>query len=107
MPLPDTVTIGPIDYTITDDTVTHAMRVVSSSCDPWGEIDYGAGLIVLRPGQSPAHQRLVLVHEILHGCYHVTTRDHEDDEAAVLALAGPLLDVLRRNPALVAFLVEG
>lgn len=109
MPLPSTIAIGPMEFSVTDDAAEHAKQVVANSEDPWGRIDYGVGTITLRPGQSAAHQRFVVLHEVLHGCWHVTDPidPNNTEEMAIRAIAGPLLDTLRRNPALVAFLVEG
>ena len=61
---------------------------------------------ILSPDQNDAHKRMALLHEVLHGCWHLTDKAHQDDEAAIRILAGPLLDTLRRNPLLVAYLVE-
>lgn len=105
MLLPKTIEIGPLTFTVTDNEAVHARNVVKSSEDPWGRVDYGKGEIVLRPEQALPHQRMVLLHEVMHGCWHLTDCTHEGDEKAILALAAPLLDVLRRNPDLVAYLI--
>lgn len=53
-----------------------------------------------------------MLHEVLHAClYQTCLREMEvwgknHEEAIVVALAPILLDTLRRNPKLVAYLVE-
>jgi hypothetical protein len=102
--LPNKVTIGPLVYRITDDEVEH-LREVTAEGDTWGTIKYGHGLIVLNPEQSDSHKRLSLLHECLHGCWHLTEFAHQEDEDPIRRITGPLLDVLRRNPDLVAYLL--
>lgn len=104
--LPEHVQIGPQRYTVTADPVEHARWVKADGMDTWGSIKYGLGKIILEPDQGADHMRLALLHEVLHGCWHLTDRNHDADEDCIRRLAGPLLDTLRRNPALVAFLVD-
>lgn len=47
----------------------------------------------------------VLLHELLHACLAGHTMDDELEEAVVNAAAGPLLGVLRDNPAIVSALL--
>lgn len=61
-------------------------------------------LITLHKDQSPGNMRDTLLHELLHAACHASGAP--DDETAIRALSGTLVDMLRRNPALVAFLVE-
>jgi len=103
--LPDSIIIGPLVYTVKADEASHAREVWKSSKDGWGAINYGPGEIVLDPDQTTQHRRAALLHEVLHGCWHTTDPQIEGEEAAIRVLALPLLDVLRRNPDLVAYLV--
>lgn len=105
MPLPEKVTIGPLVYTVTDDSVAFAQMVAEDLTSTWGYIRYGEGRIILNPNQNEAHKRMCLLHELLHGCWHMSDRDHSDDEKPILALAAPLVDMLRRNPDLVSYLL--
>lgn len=105
VPLPRQLQVGPLVYAVSADQAEHDRLSVQHGKATWGIVRYGEGRILLDPAQMPAHMRMTLLHELLHACWHLTDRDHENDEAAVLALAGPLLDVLRRNPALVAYLL--
>lgn len=102
--LPQTITIGPLIYTVKADEASHAREVWKSSKDSWGAINYGPGEIILDPEQSTQHRRAALLHEILHGCWHITDPQVDYEEAAIRILTLPLLDTLRRNPDLVAYL---
>ena len=61
------------------------------------------------------YKREIVVHEVLHLCFRVTDCDPDRDakanledveERAVAAISGPLLGVLRDNPALVEWLAD-
>lgn len=84
----------------------HNQSVVDDLMDTYGRIKYAQGQIILDPNQSAPHKRMTLLHEVLHGCWHIGDRSHKNDEKAIRALTGPLLDALRRNPELVAYLME-
>lgn len=106
MPLPQTIQIGPLAFQVTDERAAHNQGVVDDLHDTYGRIRYAKGEIILDPDQTDQHKRLALLHEVLHGCWHIGDRSHKNDEKAIRALTGPLLDVLRRNPELVAYLTE-
>ncbi len=106
MSLPNKVIVGPLTYRITDDEVEQLRETAENEGNAsWGTIKYGRGLIVLNPEQDESHKRLALFHECLHACWHLTDFAHEDDEDPVRRITGPLLDTLRRNPDLVAYLL--
>lgn len=68
-------------------------------------------LTIILAGDRPAsRQRETLLHELIHCCWEESAlRSHEEatkhEELVVTALAQVLIDVLRRNPKLVAFLI--
>lgn len=65
--------------------------------------------IVLRPKTHPDKQREVMLHEVLHAAVsagNLILASDEDEERVVAGLTGPLLDALRRNPRLVAYLTS-
>jgi hypothetical protein len=105
MELPDRVDIGPIAYRVTTDRSTINQATVDSHISFYANIRFGEADILIDDKQMPGHQRLTLLHEVLHGCFHITMLDKKWEETAVRLLAGPLLDTLRRNPDLVAFLL--
>jgi hypothetical protein len=105
MTLPTLVQIGPLAYTITDEEHVYNKTAVDQGEALWGRIDYAKGSIVLSPEQNDAHKRLALLHEVLHGVWHLHDKAHESDEDVLRSLTADLLDTLRRNPELVAYLV--
>lgn len=105
MNLPKVVIIGPLTFRVTDEQVDHNQGVVEDLLDTYGRIRYSQGLIILDPKQNDAHKRIALLHEVMHGCWHLGDRSHKNDEKAIRSLCAPLLDVLRRNPDLVAYLL--
>lgn len=105
MPLPNRIQIGPLNFLVTDDVAAHNQGVVEDLHDTYGRIRYSKELIILDPNQTDAHKRITLLHEVMHGCWHLGDRSHKNDEKAIRSLTAPLLDVLRRNPDLVAYLL--
>lgn len=105
---PETVVIGPLVYTVASDVSTYAQAVVEHNEQVYGRIQHSEGRIILDPKQQEQHKRIALLHEVLHGCWHTTDPldPHDCEERAIRTLSGPLLDTLRRNPALVAYLLS-
>ena len=105
MELPKAIQIGALSYPIRTDRETINQATVDGKTDFWANIRFSETDIVLEPNQTLAHQRMTLLHEVLHGCFHTTMLSKKWEETAVRLLTGPLLDVLRRNPELLAFLL--
>ena len=105
MQLPNQVQIGSITYQVKTDQETINQATVDGTVTFWAHIRFGKNDILIDPEQQGDHLRLVLLHEVLHGCFHTTMLDKKWEETAVRLLSGPLLDTLRRNPELVAFLL--
>lgn len=105
MVLPEKVIIGPLTFRVTDAPMDHMIAVLDDMEKTWGVIKYASGTIILDPDQTDSHKRMTLLHEVMHGCWHIGDRSHKNDEKAIRSLAAPLLDVLRRNPDLVAYLL--
>ncbi len=83
--------------------------LVGRHADNRGSTDKDELLIALDARLPASRQRETLLHEVLHAAWGSTslrsTGAHEHEEVVVDALAPVLLDALRRNPALVAFLL--
>lgn len=68
--------------------------------------------IRLAPGQAPDYERDTVLHEVIHAAILNTNLrkmsgwDGPMEEAIILALAPQLLQVVRDNPKLLAYLVE-
>lgn len=104
-PLPDRVVIGPLVFSVTEDEIERLHADVADGDTTFGRIQYGKGRIILDAEQSAAHKRMALLHECLHGCWHLTDFEHKDDEDPIRRITGLLLDMLRRNPDLIAYLL--
>jgi len=77
--------------------------------DAWGYYVEPTRRITLRPGMNPDKEREVMLHEVLHAAVtagNLSMASDEDEERVVAGLTGPLLDALRRNPKLVAYLTS-
>ena len=105
MSLPKQITIGPLTFAVKTDKATINQATVDHQAPFYANIRFGETDILIDDKQTPAHQRMTLLHEVLHGCFHVTMLDKKWEETAVRLLTGPLLDTLRRNPDLIAFLL--
>lgn len=104
--LPSSIQVGPYRFTIIEDEATYNRKVVEDDANTWGTIEYGRLRIILNPNQAPDHKRVTLLHELLHGVEDISDQAHDNTEKVIRQLAAPLLDVLRRNPELVAYLLE-
>lgn len=107
MTLPVAIQIGPIRYQVLATTEAYNAVVARTNTHFYGHIQDGTTTITLDPDQVPDHMRWSLLHEVLHGCWHVSDPPGETftEEQAIRAICGALLDTLRRNPALVAYLM--
>lgn len=82
--------------------LTHAD---GDSC--YGIYDTDAMVIWLRLGDSRERQKVTLIHEALHAMIAAgAVRDASDEEAAVTALAPLVLDFIRNNTGVIAYLQE-
>jgi hypothetical protein len=104
--LPATVEIGPFTYDVTTDPAeidTITTDAVLAAIDP------ASLLIGIEPTQDLGQMRDSLLHEVLHGITFVNGLDMEIDaaqlEEIVNRVSPLLLDTIRRNTALVAFLL--
>lgn len=65
--------------------------------------------ILIRPGMAVDHEVVTVMHELLHAVTEMCGLDHRlgvsEEEDVVTTLAPALVDVLRRNPELVAYLM--
>jgi Zn-dependent peptidase ImmA (M78 family) len=93
------IQIGPTLYRVVEDDI------VADAGRCWGRIDYPRQVIHLDARQEATHRRITILHEILHGCFHVTGSQHENEEKIVQDLSATLLDTLRRNSDLMTYLM--
>jgi hypothetical protein len=103
--LPEFVQVGPIKYRMdTSQETLNKSKIASGATTLRGEIVYREQLIVIDPNQGPDSMAETVMHEVLHACVW-NTGDTTGQEQLVSATATILLDTLRRNPDLVAFLM--
>ena len=102
MSYPQSVTVGPVAFAIkADEEVTDAARC-------WGRIDYARQSISIDPRAGDDHIAVTVLHETLHALCHIAGIGDKDTEEQMVTKMSPLLlDTLRRNPALVAYLMDG
>lgn len=105
---PGKVQVGPFSYDVVVDADAVARLNRGQNGFMVGATDTTRQLIAVDPDLGPDQQADTVLHEILHAVMSLTglASDLDDDteEQVVFRLAGPLLDVLRRNPRLVAYL---
>jgi len=93
------------------DIAVEFVEVVGEEGD-FGEYDHDKRLIRIQQGQTPAEERDTVWHEHLHALLRACGvsdlflgGDMEAEERLVSVLTPHLLALLRRNPALVAYLM--
>jgi hypothetical protein len=105
--LPAAVKVGCRTYTIRTDQA--AARRLREDGDR-GRTRAEAGEIVIDSSLADDMLRETLLHEVLHAAWDVTPLRlepyEEHEEAVITAFAPLLLDALRQNPRLVAYLTE-
>lgn len=106
MSFPRRVWIGPHPYKMSYDSETleregrergHSLAGLSNHVDQEFSID---------PSQAPTGERETVLHEVLHAVFALTELSGDVEEDTISRLSPAMLDVLRRNPRLVAYLTE-
>ena len=107
---PKTIVVGPFTYSVTFDQAAIDAASVAADTSLRGETDHALLTIVVHPKLAAQQAVETLLHEVLHTVMTVAgiTQDFGDDkEEQIVNRTSPLLlDVLRRNPSLVAYLVN-
>lgn len=92
-PIPKAITVGPHTYKV---------RRVRKLVEDLGLCSYDTATVSIRQGMGASKTREVLLHEVLHACGYPSLCDK--DEEFVDTIAPALLQVLRSNPELLAYL---
>ncbi len=107
-PIPDEVLVGPFVYTIATDELSVLRETADVGTETYGRFDVQASRIVIDVTGSPMFVRETLTHELIHALADMTgvatNLGDKEEERTVRVLAPALLDLLRRNPKLVAYL---
>jgi hypothetical protein len=122
MNMPESIRIGHLRIRLVESdqlVVEHSVRdrgdYVGYSSPSAQLIAVGTKSIKMGTPLGEDYKRETVVHEVLHLCLRVTDCDPDRDakanledveERAVAAISGPLLGVLRDNPALVEWLAD-
>lgn len=108
MKRPRRVEVGPFRFRVRwSRKATHAAACADGDL-VLGSCSHRTETITVDPDQTPGMQRDTLLHECLHAVLGNSGAQLEDDEEErlVRTLSPLLLDLLRRNPTLVRFLLE-
>lgn len=116
--LPESVIIGTVVYAILNDpTSWMAYEHGSQTKGFYGATQFRQSQILINPEQTPEQTRLTLWHEILHALNQSVMGDpswtrlskdpDEAEEIMVRRLEHPTLAVLRDNPELTLYLMDG
>jgi hypothetical protein len=108
--LPSVIRVGPRRYKVTSDRTRMGRLSRTERADLQGFTDHRALTIDIDPNQAPDEKADTLLHEVIHTVTNLTGLngdwDAETEERVVNRLSPALLDVLRRNPTLVTYLLE-
>jgi hypothetical protein len=101
-----TIEIGPTTYKVehTKEAITEE-RIGQNDANVQATITYSKSKNVVSPDLEESQKRLALWHEITHGILCDLGLTMINNEDVVTPLASKTLEVLRRNPELVAYLV--
>lgn len=112
--MPETVQVGPHRYQVV--ATTEAVMEARNNAGNAGLVGHHDAMrcrLTVDPDIPPSQAADTLLHEVLHAVLMVTGADEQLarrkaglDEYVICALTPTLLDVLQRNPDLVAFLVD-
>lgn len=106
--IPESIEVGPFTYTVTTDELARRRAEGAEKSLLNGHTDCEQLTIIVDPAIAPAMLRDTVLHETLHAIADVTGLGHEwgveKEETIIRRLSPVLLDVIRRNPALVAYL---
>lgn len=95
--VPESVVVGPYTYTV----------AIGQTHSEWGMANHTEQKVLVDESVTVERQRVALMHELLHCCtelMHIT--DEDTEEATVTALAPALVQMMRQNPELIAYLTS-
>lgn len=109
--IPREIQVGPLacKVIVSAKAIAEAQKEAGST-GVYGRFYWRTLEIHIDPDVTPHHQRDALLHETRHAIWHLLRMDDDRKylEEDVISRETPMLvDVLRRNPQLVAFLLDG
>lgn len=109
--LPASIVIAAVEYTVTADQALIDAASVEAEASLRGETDHERQTIVVAPDLAPGRLAETLLHEVIHCITECAGINAElgavEEEKIVRRVAPLLLDVIRRNPDLIAYLTGG
>lgn len=115
MPAPKRVQVGPYRVQILIDEHAHNAAQARAAASLYGHWDPERLEITVKPGLPQDQEADTVLHELFHAMTDATAltaspggplAEEESSEPVVSALATATLDLLRRNPELVRYLVD-
>lgn len=108
-PAPRSVIVGPFRYTISRNRAAIAAAAKERGEELEGCLQAHKLLLLVSPDMPEERQAEAMLHELLHAICDATgltvPLGHKAEERVVAAMSPALLDMLRRNPKLVAYLL--
>jgi hypothetical protein len=99
---PKKIKIGYANYTVVEDDERLKENAAGGMHAP------NSSRIYVETEQENDYAKMALLHEVLHGCAHVSSvpTDDTQEELFVAIISPNLLQALRDNPQLVAYLLQ-
>lgn len=102
--LPDQVNIFGIPYTI--EKKPNVRDAIGNEMD--GLISHHDAMIYISDGMHPLVEMRTVMHEVIHAMFKIQGHgDYRRDEDLIEAIENGVIEIMRCNPALVAYLCEG
>jgi hypothetical protein len=110
---PDTVQVGPHRITVKIDEAAHNASQAAEGQHLFGRYDPATNVVTIAPGLQADAEADTLLHELLHAIIAATgltavdgpLEESSASEAVIAALTPAMIDLLRRNRALVEYLL--
>ena len=106
--IPSLIEVGPYTYKVDDGELGLLRKEREFETGLYGYTDHLGLVIGIAPGVAEDNQTETLLHEVLHCIIRLMGLDWstEDEEKIIKRLSPLLIDTLRRNPGLVAYLLN-
>lgn len=106
--MPTEVVVGPFHYRVTTDKAEHNQACREEQTELAGRTDKWLQVISIEPMLASEQKADTLLHECLHAIAEIVGLSKEwgdQEEGFVRRLSPALLDLLQRNPQVVAYLL--
>jgi Zn-dependent peptidase ImmA (M78 family) len=106
--MPAKITVGPLAYDLTTYGDAWVEHPKAEPAEMYGYTDHERGQILIHPNTTPQMRKVTTLHEVMHSvAFAAGQLDNRkrSEEDWVVMVAPLLLDTLKRNPALAAYLL--